>query len=322
MRRGKQAVLLLAGSVAAAVWMAAAPVESGIHVETAVVQPGELIQSVRMNGTVQYIDEQPYISLKAGKISGVYVQPGDTVREGDLLFQMDIASETQDLAELYQNRYQNIQAIAGLNEAASALSRQAELEWQQLETQLKAAIEAGQIRAAQNGVVDTVYVKVGDWVNNGNVLGVSRGSEKQVVATIRSADAKLMTVGSKALVETGGQTLPAVVSQIQPSFENEFSVIGIAPENTALDSFTVGKTVQIEVITAAKYSDALMPLAAAAEDGSVWVVAEGKVEKKKFEWTLCGRTHAQAAKEWAGERVVLYPERHQLKESMSVQVQE
>ena len=88
MRRGKQAFLLLAGSVAAAVWMAAAPVKNGIRVETAVIQPGELVQTVWLNGIVGYTDEQPYVSLKTGKINSIYVQIGDTVSEGDLLFQV------------------------------------------------------------------------------------------------------------------------------------------------------------------------------------------------------------------------------------------
>ncbi len=324
MRRGKQAFLLLAGSVAAAVWMAAAPVDRGVRVETAVVQPGELVQTLWMSGTVQYVDQQPYVSLKAGKIAGVYVRPGDSVSEGDLLFQMDTAAEEQALSDLYETRYQNRQAMSGMNEAAAALNYQAELEWQQMEMQWKRLIESGQIRAQGAGMVDEVYVKEGEWVNEETLLGCCRGQEKQIVASVRKADAALITENAEAWLKTDSRKIPAVVRQSLPSPGNDdIYMIAISAENpAALDSFTISETVQVEVITDVKQADALMPLNAAAEDGAVWIVSDRRVQKKNFEWTLCSRTHAQAEKEWAGQTVLLYPDRYELKEGMPVQVSE
>ena len=323
MRRGKQAFLLLAGSIAAAVWMAAAPVKSGIHVEMAVIQAGELVQTVWLNGTVGYTDEQPYVSLKTGKISKVYAKPGDTVREGDLLFQMDTTSEAQALSELYEARFQNKQAMSSLNEAASALSRQAELEWQQLEAQCKASIDAAQIRAATKGVVDTVCIKEGEWVNEGMLLGVSRGEEKQVAACVQNMDAALIETDAAAWIHNGNEKIPASVSQLQPSSVGDGWTVCILPENQdALASFAIGEFIQTEVVTGRKQSQALMPLAAADENGDVWIVEDGKVRKKAFAWEQCSRTHAQAAQEWAGQTVLLYPERYELKEGMPVQVAE
>lgn len=323
MRRGKQAFLLLAGSVAAAVWMAAAPVKNGIRVETAVIQPGELVQTVWLNGMVGYTDEQPYVSLKTGKINSIYVQIGDTVSEGDLLFQMDTTSESQALSELYETRYQNGQAISGLNEAVSALQKQAELEWHQLETQFKASIEAGQIRAVRNGVVDNIYVKEGDLVTEGTLLGISHGEEKQVAISVRGMDAALIETGAEAWLNKGNKKIPASVHKLQPLDDNESWLVGILPENPdVMDSFAIGENIQAEIVIERKPTKALMPLTAADENGDIWIVEEGKVKKKGFSWENCSRTHAQAAQEWTGQMVLLYPERYDLTDDMPVQVNE
>ena len=223
--------MLLAGSVAAAVWMAAAPVKNGIHVETTVIQPGELVQTVWLNGIVGYTDEQPYVSLKTGKINSIYVQSGDTVSEGDLLFQMDTTAESQALSELYETCYQKKRAISSLNEAVSALQKQAELEWHQLEAQFKASIEAGQIRAARNGVVDAIYVKEGDLVNECTLLGISRGEEKQVAVSVHGMDAALIETGAKAWLNKDNEKIPASVHKLRPLDDNESWLVSILPEN-------------------------------------------------------------------------------------------
>ena len=65
-----------------------------------------------------------------------------------------------------------------------------------------------------------------------------------------------------------------------------------------------------------------VPLAAADEDGFVWMAVDGKVQKKAFEWNLCSRTHAQADAEWSGQTVILYPDRYHLRDGMNIQVAE
>lgn len=323
MRRGKQAFLLLAGSIAAAVWMAAAPVKNGIRVETAVIQPGELVQTVWLNGIVGYTDEQPYVSLKTGKINSIYVQIGDTVSEGDLLFQMDTTSESQALSELYETCYQKKRVISSLNEAVSALQKQAELEWHQLEAQFKTSIEAGQIRAAQKGLVDTIYVKEGDMVTEGTLLGTSHGEEKQVVVSAQNVDAALIETGATAWLYKDNEKIHASVHKLQPLNDNESWLVNILPENPdVMDSFAIGENIQAEIVIERKPTKALMPLAAADENGDVWIVEEGKVKKKGFSWENCSRTHAQAAQEWTGQMVLLYPERYDLMDDMPVQVNE
>lgn len=323
MRRGKKAFLLLAGSIVAAVWMAAAPVKNGIRVETAVIQPGELVQTVWLNGIVGYTDEQLYVSLKTGKINSIYVQIGDTVSEGDLLFQMDTTSESQALSDLYATCYQKKRAISSLNEAVSALQKQAELEWQQLETQFKSSIEAGQIRAARNGLVDAIYVKEGDMVTEGTLLGTSHGEEKQVVVSAQNVDAALIETGATAWLYKDNEKIHASVHKLQPLNENESWLVSILPENPdVMDSFAIGENIQAEIVIERKPTKALMPLAAADENGDVWIVEEGKVKKKGFSWELCSKTHAQAAQEWTGQMVLLYPDRYDLMDDMPVQVNE
>ncbi len=323
MRRARQAALLLAGSVAAAVCIAATPVKSGIRVETAVVRAGELAETIWLNGTVQYADEQPYISLKSGTVAGVYVQAGDRVCKGDLLFQMDTTAEIQTLASLYEAWYQNERMIDGFSETAAALGRPRALEWQQLEAQSKAMIEAGQIRASMDGVVEAVYVREGDGIGEGTLLGMSRGTEKQLAATVRSADASLLKTGAVVWIERNGERIQGAVSQIQALPEKGASLINIIPEKAeTFAGFSIGETVRTEAVVSIHNADALMPLAAADEDGFVWMAVDGKVQKKAFEWNLCSRTHAQADAEWLGQTVILYPDRYRLRDGMNIQVAE
>lgn len=323
MGRGKRAVLLVAGSVAAACLLAAAPVKNRVLVQTEVIELGELKQSLWLNGQVRYMQEHPYVSLKNGTVSEVLVQPGERVDKGELLIRLDVSEEAQALSVLYGMQYENKQAQAYLEAAAVPFGLYASSEQEQLRTQLQKIIESSQIRAASDGVMEAVYVRRGDAVNAGTVLGVSRGMQKGIVLSAQADSLSPMTSGMKAFVRGAGQQFGAAVSAVEPVGENGLQAIWLQPEEASvLNNFEHGDTLHAEVVTGVNAPCALVPLTASDAEGDIWIVKDGRLIREAFEWQECSQTHACGDAEWAGRRVVLYPEMYDLKDGMAVRVTE
>ena len=74
---------------------AAAP---AVGVQTEWVRGGQLIRSVPVQATVCRAMEEVYLSPKSGKVTKVFVKKGQHVREGELLFQLDVSEEEKALA--------------------------------------------------------------------------------------------------------------------------------------------------------------------------------------------------------------------------------
>lgn len=322
MRKGKKALLMLGGSVLTAVLMIAWPVSGSPQVETAVVQSGELIQSVQINGMARYRQEQPCISLKSGVISRVYARAGQPVQRGELLFQMDTQAEEQALSSLYEMRHAYETALRQLDGAVTALTLQKQLEWQSRETQLLASINASHIRAAADGVVEAVYVQEGEYAAEKTLLGITRGCDMQIAASVFAADVPGLSLGAAAVARNGSQQIPLVLSKISPLDDNGMLTLCFeAGDEAGLDGFCNGETVEVELIAGMQSEGALIPIAAVDADGMVWVVEKGRAYHREIVLGECNRFCASAEPSWVEQRVVLHPETYHLKDGMPVQVE-
>lgn len=318
MRKGGKALLMLLSSVCTAALMMLWPVKPLTEVETAVVQRGDLVQSVLLNGMVRYAQEQPCISLKSGIVSDVYVRAGQTIQRGDLLFKLDTTVEEQALAALYEMRHAQQKAFAELDGAVSALALQNELEWRTSEAQLVASIEASQIRASADGIMEAVYVKAGDLVAETALLGMTHGKGRQIVSSAYAGSVSGISPGTAAIAKQGSNSVPAVLSQMGAADASGMQTLLF--ELMQEDAFDVGDTVQIELITSVQPSGALVPLAAIDADGLIWVVEDDKACSREIEPGECSRTHTRADESWTNQTVILYPEQYDLKDGQPVRV--
>lgn len=323
MRRSKQAFILMTCSLTACCILTALPVHSEVRVETAVVQPGELIQSVWLNGYVCYAEETPCVSMFSGQISEIYVEEGERVQKGDLLFRLDSKAKEAELALLYAVKNKHAATSPQYPLFSSMLNQQTEAEWNTACERLKNELACTQIRAEQDGIVADILITQGAWVENLSVLGKIRGEEKCIAVTAGIRDAGLMKTGASVFLKKEDQTFPAYVWRMLPADENGSKTVLVKMINEeSLDHFQPGERIKAEVITSSEAVPAMIPLSASDADGNVWFVEDGIVRKEAFEWKECGSTHAAAGSEWTERNIILYPETHRLKNGMHARVSE
>lgn len=320
MRKGGKALLMLGCSLLTAILMITWPVREPLAVKTEIIQHGELIQTVLMNGIVCHRDQQPCISFRSGRIKRVLVEQGQEISKGELLFQLDTAAEEQALSALYQQRFAQRAALNQLDSAASALLLQSELEWQNLESRLLAGIEAAQIRAPVDGVMEAVYVQENEYVSEAALLGTVHGTGLQIAASFSTAEGNAIPFGATGMATTGRMHVPVYLTEKTSADESGmqtllFEIVG----ETKPDEWQVGDMVRLEVTKNRNVSGSLIPLSAVSMDGTVWTIQNGQAKAHSFFLGECSRTHAVADAAWEFETVILDPDAYVLTDGMAVQ---
>lgn len=93
--------------------------EKNEEIATGMVSRGSLVQSVSGYGTVRPLKEAKYGDKARGKVTEVFVQPGDKVQPGDVLFTVD----PSELMDELKNAQEEVAAAQGrVKEAQQALS--------------------------------------------------------------------------------------------------------------------------------------------------------------------------------------------------------
>jgi len=320
MKRGKATILMLLCSTLAAVLMMIWPVKNGIEVEAAVVNGGQLVQTRLLRGTVRYAQEQPCISLRDGLVKEVYVREGQTVKRGDLLFQLDTSSEEKALAALHEWHYQTRTALAGMDEAVYALTIQEQLEWASAEAELKANIELAAVRASSDGIMGEIYAEKGDRVAQTDLLGMVHGEGWQIVAAASPEDGFGIETGCAANAKTGNGMKTAVLVQKEQTQDGMLMLCFEPLEQAVLTECSIGEIVQLEVVSDIAHADALIPLSAFDSEGNVWSVENGLARCRQVRTERSNRQFAAVNEEWSGRTVILYPENCKLEEGMPVRV--
>lgn len=278
-------------------------------VRTVVVQEGSVIRTVLMNGAVIYRDQQPCICLQGGVVRRIHVRPGQLVKKGDLLFTMDTSSQEAALAAIQQMRYQQ-QKLNAADTVLSALAAEREWAWSENETRLRAEIQASQIRAGCDGVVENVYAEEGAYVSASGVLGSVRGCEKQIQATVPVVDAARLCAGTAAIVIREGQTIgTAVLHAISaPDAEGRQQLSFLPASEEQLARVEAGTQVTVETVVETIESCTPVPVSAVDEDGRVWYIEDGVAKSGKIPLDSCSAEEVAAPLEWAGRTIVLEPD--------------
>jgi len=321
MRNGKKGLLMLGCSLLTAVLMIGWPVKETLNVETAVVQRGELVQTLLMSGQVCYSDQQPCISLKSGRIAKVFVEQGQEISKGDLLFKLDSAAEERALASLHEKKYAQKTAIAHLDGTVSAFTLQNELEWLNAEKLLLEGIAASQIRAEADGIMEAVYVQEGEYVPEMTLLGTLHGAGLYIAASAYAGEANHILPDAAAVVSAGQENIPVRLVKKMNGDEARTQIFCFeAIKENGLNALSAGDMVRLEVTKNTEPISALIPISAIDADDRVWVVQNGKAYSRSITLGEYSRTHAAAELTWVGETVILHPETYDLVDGTAVQV--
>ena len=310
MARTKASLLLILTAALTVTALLCMPYTPKAVVRTVVLEEGELVQSVLLSGIVRYLQEQPCAALKDGRVKAVHAAAGEAVRAGQLLFQLDTSAEEAALAACVKARWQQSQ----LDEAMAAVTAQGQLELWQMEMELRAIIEASNVRAEADGVVGAVYVQEGDWVSAGALLGWMHSPIKCVQA--RGMPLSGALPGAAAVLDTGAAARLHMLSA--PESDGMQQTVFLPVDAHALDGHSTGESVTVELLCATLPRSALVPLAAVSAQNEIWLVEGGIARARKVDISQRGVDYVAAPLELAGKRVILQPDGKRLTDGCAV----
>ncbi len=202
------------------------------------VADGDLVLTINTTGQVRSESEGRIRSEVAGTVARVLVRPGERVRRGQTLVELDPRPFDLDLAEAEVALAQAMQSYGDLyrpdSAATGVMPSQTRLDAFVIRSGLAASRvrldraklnrERSAITAPFNGTVDRVAAVLGDRITAGQDVGTLVDLENlRVEAAVLEHDLPLIRVGGEAVVTSAaipGQALTGRVSAILPMVDS------------------------------------------------------------------------------------------------------
>ncbi|HVK27058.1 MAG TPA: biotin/lipoyl-binding protein [Nocardioides sp.] len=237
-RRPRRLVLVLSALVVvsgvAGAWLLLRGDEpAAASTTTATVSTQTLKQTVTASGTVAAATTEDLSFDVSGTVTKVFVEPGDTVKEGQRLAridddvlqaELDAAESSLDAAETAQSEH----ISDGASDEQLAADEASVLAAESSLTQAQDAVEDAVLRSTIAGTVTDVGLEVGDSVGSGS------GSSQPSTGTgsSSSSTATDTTSGTITVVSTGRFVVDATVSssdveKVEKGMQAEITVSGI-----------------------------------------------------------------------------------------------
>ena len=209
-----------------------------LPVVVADVTDGDLVLSINTTGQVRSESEGRVRSEVAGTVARVLVRPGDRVRRGQPLVELDERPFAIDLAEAevalkqaeqqYQDLYRPDSAATGVMPSQQRLDafviRSGLAAARVRLDRARLARERSTIYAPFNGTIDRVTTVVGDRVNAGQELGTLVDlANLRVEAAVLEHDLPLIRVGGEAIISSAavpGEAIAGRVSAVLPMVDS------------------------------------------------------------------------------------------------------
>lgn len=189
--------------------------EAIVEQRTAVVKRGDLSLKVTGSGPIVSSNREELTPYVNGTITKVYFKEGDTVKEGDLMFELDDADAVLNVEKIQNSIKQTELTLNSNVESMSKLS----------------------IAAPFNGQVTNITVKKGDEINkNATVLTITDKSKLQLSVPFNGSSINEIKLGQKATVN---------IQSLMHSIEGTVTFVS----DTAYTTSSGGKlyTVEVEV---------------------------------------------------------------------------
>ena len=270
-----------------------------VAVQSAKVKREKIVQTVNASGSLIPKTQVKISANVAARIMNITVELGDTVKQGELLVELDktqyeaaheramsvvqsgkankrkVSSELKRMRELYKN---NLTSEADL-EAAIAQTEIAESQVVQAKATLKQAIDdlnKTRIQAPMNGIVTSINKEVGE-IALGSVfqedviLVISDMSRMEVKAEVDETDVVNVSIGDTTLIEIDAipdTTYKGIVSEIAHSattkgLGTQEQVTNFEIEVSVIgqdDRFRPGMSATVDIITDIRDSAIVVPI--------------------------------------------------------------
>lgn len=309
MPRTRVSLGMIVATIAAVTAFFLMPFTPRTAVRTVTVKQGDLLRTLKLEGTVGYRRQQVCAALNPGVVEKVYVHPGQRVQQGELLFAMDVSAQVEMLTRLSSSRYAQEQAAEWL----AAFQGNGSAEWE-----LRTQIEGAKIRAQRDGVIRAVYVEEGDAVAEAGLLGVVSGEEKCVAALAYTQELQGVETGAAAVLITQNNRSAATLCHFgAPEWGNgaaqstqQLTFLPLQQETLA--DVNIGERVEAELLVERMEGVTLIPLGAVDKHGQIWLVEEGKARPQAIDTSRRNEGYVAADSALSGARLILQPDEYSL----------
>lgn len=279
---------------------------------TAAIRRASLQQTCMLQASVINADTQYLAAPFSGFVEHVYVEVGDNITQDELLIQLDTAAEQQALARLQNQRYQVDSYMEAFASALLPAVTEQLLNWGSTGEQLLAVMKAKQIRASASGFVSNLFVQPGQYVTQGMLLGETCGRDRCVTALWTGDPYQMPRPGMEAWwcrddgTRVGRLQLESVnVVSETPQLSLQL-VFGLADREQLPDT---GSKVPVQLVLDTQPDAALVPLEAVADDGSIYLIRDGRVYRERIAYGKSNNEFIQVPETLIGLRVLLEPGR-------------
>ncbi len=283
-------------------------------VEMAVLQPQTLQRTVRVIGTLEPARQTQLSAQVNGRIETVLVQPGNRVREGDVLAQVDVETLTLELRQVRSNtdaaRAQLGLAEVQLERAQQLIERGVSTtssldEARSTVAQLRASVSAladqvagaelrlrnATVLAPYDGVVSARSAEPGQYVAIGTpLLSVVDLTTVEMQASAAVGSGALLAPGQKVSVRVDGihgREFAGTVTRINPVAEPGTRTIPVYIRIDNADGVLLGGMFGVGQIVVEEAPDSLaVPAAALREDADGYhllQIADGRLVRRPVE---------------------------------------
>jgi HlyD family secretion protein len=335
---GAAAILVIAAAASSAM-------KSGIEVDSASADQGDVTKILKETGTVESKSAVTVTAKSSGEIRGLRVSEGDSVKAGDLMMTssgtgatLDVKSQQAELAGL-QAQYSQARELANKNKALydqGALSYEAYNTSATAAKQLAAQIAAlqysiqsysestgaGGVTAPVDGVLTGVYVKEGESVAAGAPLfEISNLNDVYVKTDFIAEDADQIKEGDNARIYNEDANFSddnGVVKKVYLKAEDKMSDLGVNQKRVTVEvSFgttkpiRLGSDVDVEIMVDRKADVLRVPDLAVFEKvkkNYVYVIAGGKAALREVKTGLEGEDYTEIVSGLSkGDKVIVSP---------------
>ena len=323
MQRSTKIVLVLAvlATAAAAVAWRQWPA----RVEVAAATRGPAVEAVYATGTVEPTVMVPLAPRTAGRLAAIEVEEGARVRRGQVLARIesiDLEQTVQEMtarAQLARTQYDRTRNLVEQKFMSPAELDRTRSELQAAEAAVRRAQaqrDYNQLVAPADGIVLRRDGEPGQFIAMGQaVLTLACCAPLRVSAEVDEEDIPRVVVGQKAMLRTDalpGRLFDGAVADITPKgdpISRSYRVRVRLADAPAVDAgpLRTGMTMDVNLIVSRRENALLVP-SRALKGNVVWVLHEGRVQRRDVKKGVAGTERTEIVSGLAeGELVVLSP---------------
>ena len=288
--------------------VASQPASTAVATTSVLVQPLTFVRAVTLDGEIENLYSPDVSAEVAGRLLTVSVEPGDAVRQGQVLARIDptdaqlaAAADQAELARLQALAAdkaatakrlvplaaQDLVSVAAMTTArqdAAAAAAAAQAAQAKSELSLR-TVEKAQVRAPFDGVVSDRTAAPGAYVRAGDVLvTVVRPEASRVRAVVPESYAAQVRPGLEAGVTLAdGQKLSASVEAVRPVASAGTRSVLVRLALSGEPTVRPGASARVDLVLGSE-EDLAVPETAIATEGTdtfVYRIAGGRAAKTK-----------------------------------------